>query len=138
MVGFAVTWCAAGAARADPAQDYMLHCMGCHGAQAEGVPGRVPPLARTLGRFMRTAAGRNYVLRVPGAANSTLTDAQLAQVLNWIDTRFTDAAASGAAVPFTTAEVAALRHTPLAAVQETRRRVLAELAATGSAPAAEY
>src|SRR6266404_2174221 len=30
------------AAYAGPAQDYMLYCMGCHGAHAEGVPGTVP------------------------------------------------------------------------------------------------
>ena len=27
------------ALRASPAQDYMLYCMGCHGTQAQGVPG---------------------------------------------------------------------------------------------------
>jgi mono/diheme cytochrome c family protein len=74
--------------RADPAQDYMLYCMGCHGAEARGVPGKVPPLAITLGRFMRTPEGRNYVLRVPGAANSVLSDAQLAAVLNWLAGRY--------------------------------------------------
>src|SRR5258708_22747816 len=61
------------AARANPAQDYMLYCMGCHGAQAEGVPGKVPPLAPALGLYMRTPAGRTYLLRVPGAANSGLS-----------------------------------------------------------------
>ena len=34
----------AATAHASPAQDYMLYCMGCHGSQAQGVPGRVPPL----------------------------------------------------------------------------------------------
>jgi hypothetical protein len=55
-----------GAARASPAQDYMLYCMGCHGAQAEGVPGRVPPLAHALGRFIPLAsvlATRREVVR---------------------------------------------------------------------------
>ena len=33
------------ALRASPAQDYMLYCMGCHGTQAQGVPGKIPPLA---------------------------------------------------------------------------------------------
>src|SRR6202789_252536 len=74
----------AGAAAANPAQDYMLYCMGCHGPQAEGVPGKVPPLAHALGLYMKTPAGRNYVLRVPGAANSALSDSELAAVLNWL------------------------------------------------------
>ena len=67
----------AGAAHASPGEDYMLYCMGCHGAEAQGVPGRIPPLAGALARFMRTSEGRNYVLRVPGAANSVLSDGRL-------------------------------------------------------------
>src|SRR5262249_21760264 len=69
---------------ASPAQDYMLYCMGCHGEQAKGVPGRIPPLAGSVSLFMRIAEGRDYLLRVPGAANSALPDAQLAGVLNWL------------------------------------------------------
>ena len=92
------------AAVADPMVDYTLFCMGCHGAQARGVPGKVPPLAGALSRFMRTPQGRDYVLRVPGAANSALSDAQLTGVLNWLAER--DAGAGGAPVaPFTVAEV---------------------------------
>jgi len=67
---------------ASPGENYMLYCMGCHGAEAQGVPGRIPPLAHALARYMRTPAGRDYVLRVPGAASSVLSDAQLAEVLN--------------------------------------------------------
>jgi hypothetical protein len=128
-------------ALANPAQDYVLHCRGCHGASAEGVPGKVPPLARTLPEFMRTAAGRSYVLRVPGASNSMLTDAQLAEVLNWIAVRFGDSQGNApAASPpaFTTQEVSAQRHTPMAAVQATRREVIRKLAATGTAPSEDY
>ncbi|MBV8740220.1 MAG: hypothetical protein JOZ12_00470, partial [Sinobacteraceae bacterium] len=32
-----------GESSASPLEDYVLHCMGCHGSQAEGVPGRIPP-----------------------------------------------------------------------------------------------
>lgn len=31
------------AAAASPVQDYMLYCMGCHGPEARGVPGKIPP-----------------------------------------------------------------------------------------------
>ncbi|HUA90641.1 MAG TPA: cytochrome c, partial [Steroidobacteraceae bacterium] len=94
----------AAAACAGPAQDYMLYCMGCHGDQAQGVPGKIPPLAGALPRYMRTPEGRNYVLRVPGAANSVLSDAQLAAVLNWLATTY---AVAGEARPaaFTPGEV---------------------------------
>jgi cytochrome c553 len=123
--------------RASAPQDYMLYCMGCHGADAHGVPGKVPALAGALSRFMRTPQGRDYVLRVPGAANSVLADAQLAAVLNWLAAR--DAAAGELRVaPFTEAEVALVRHTPLSNVLATRHEVVAALAATGPAPAQEY
>jgi cytochrome c553 len=127
-----------GAAHANPAQDYMLFCMGCHGAQAEGVPGKVPPLANSLGRFMRSAAGRNYLLRVPGAANSALSDAQLAAVLNWLAQQYNSGELAADVPMFTTAEVTASRHTPLVSVLAVRRDVVRDLAATGAAPPATY
>lgn len=124
------------AAQASPAQDYMLNCMGCHGTQAEGVPGKVPPLANTLSRFMRTAEGRNYILRVPGAANSALSDGQLAAVLNWLAVTYDSSATN--LTPFTSEEVSAVRRSPLVSVLATRRAVVRSLAATGAAPASQY
>lgn len=125
-------------ANASPAEDYMLYCMGCHGAEARGVPGKVPPLAGSLALFMRSPAGRDYVLRVPGAANSALSDAQLCAVLNWLAERY--AAPDGGAAPaaFTPSEVTRARRLPLASVQATRREVVRQLAAAGTAPPADY
>jgi cytochrome c553 len=127
----------AGAANASPGQDYMLYCMGCHGAEARGVPGKIPPLAGALARFMRTDEGRNYVLRVPGAANSALSDARLAAVLNWLTEHY-GAPEEPRPSPFTAEEVTLARRVPLANVQAARREVVRNLAATGMAPAAEY
>jgi cytochrome c553 len=126
-------------APASPQQDYILYCMGCHGAQGQGVPGKVPPLAGSLALFMRSAAGRDYLLRVPGAANSALTDAQLTAVLNWLAESFPPAGATAPPPePFTVTEVAKTRRLPLANVQQTRREVVQALAATGPAPATDY
>jgi mono/diheme cytochrome c family protein len=126
-------------AHANPQQDYVLYCMGCHGAQAEGVPGKVPPLAHALGRFMRSPDGRNYVLRVPGAANSVLSDAQLTAVLNWLAQTFDGEELSRSGAPlFTTAEVTSARRSPLPSVLATRREVVRALALTGDAPPASY
>jgi cytochrome c553 len=142
LSGFLFIVAAAGgwtsAASANPAQDYMLYCMGCHGAQAEGVPGKVPPLAHALGRFMRSAAGRNYILRVPGAANSALSDAQLTAVLNWLAQQFNSDELTADVPLFTAAEVTAVRRIPLTSVLATRREVVRDLAASGPAPPANY
>jgi mono/diheme cytochrome c family protein len=124
--------------QASPAQDYMLHCMGCHGTDAQGVPGKIPPLANALSRFMRTPEGRDYVLRVPGAANSALSDAQLAAVLNWLAVTFDANASASTPAPFTGEEVSRLRHAPLASVLAARSAVVRGLAATGPAPPAQY
>lgn len=133
---------ASGTVQASPAQDYMLHCMGCHGTSAEGIPGKVPPLANALTRFMRTPAGRDYILRVPGAANSALSDAQLAAVLNWLaityDQGASQAASRAGPTLFTTNEVTRVRRTPLVAVLATRSAVVRDLATTGPAPPAHY
>ena len=132
LLGFSAT------ARANPQQDYVLYCMGCHGAQAEGVPGKVPPLAHALGRYMRTPEGRNYILRVPGAANSVLSDAQLAAVLNWLAKSFSADELTADVPLFTPAEVTGARHSPLSAVLATRREVVRALQATGHAPPESY
>lgn len=126
------------AAAASPAQDYVMNCRGCHGEGAQGVPGKVPPLAHTLVQFMRSTAGRSYVLRVPGASNSMLSDAQLAAVLNWIAGDFGRDQLPDSAPPFSVPEVAATRRMPMISVQATRREVLKQLAASGSAPSEEY
>jgi mono/diheme cytochrome c family protein len=128
----------AGAAAANPAQDYMLYCMGCHGPQAEGVPGKVPPLAHALGLYMKTPAGRNYVLRVPGAANSALSDSELAAVLNWLAVSYSAGELPSDTPMFTPAEVAKLRHVPLESVLAARREVIGAIAAAGQAPPVEY
>ena len=128
----------AGAAAANPAQNYMLYCMGCHGPQAEGVPGKVPALAHALGLYMKAPAGRNYVLRVPGAANSALSDSELAAVLNWLAASYSAAELSPDTPMFTPAEVAKLRHVPLESVLAARREVIGAMAAAGRAPPLEY
>jgi mono/diheme cytochrome c family protein len=125
-------------ARASPAEDYMLYCMGCHGTQAEGVPGKIPPLAHALALYMRSPVGRDYVLRVPGAANSVLSDAQLAGVLNWVAAHFDGDQLPAGVAPFTPEEVTRSRHQPLADVLATRRQVVKALAADGAAPGVDY
>ena len=67
----------------------MLYCMGCHGAQAQGVPGQDSAAGRT--RWRATCArprDATTCCAFPGAANSVLSDAQLAAVLNWLATTY--------------------------------------------------
>ena len=75
-------------AAADPHTDYLLHCSGCHRADGSGLPPDVPSLAGNLGRIVATAAGREYVVRVPGASQTPLSDGELAAVINWVLVQF--------------------------------------------------
>ena len=125
---------AASGARADPALDYMLHCQGCHLADGSGSPGAVPALVG-VGRFLRTSRGREYLIRVPGSAQSPLSDADLAALLDWIVARFDPEAAASGFTPFDAAEVARWRRPPLTEVDALRAALLSELSGSGGSAA---
>ena len=95
-------------------------------------------MARAMGHFMRSAAGRDYVLRVPGVANSALSDERLAEVLNWVAEHFDSDYSAGELRRFTATEVSRSRHRPLVSVLAARREVVRDLAATGPAPPVDY
>ncbi|WP_175779337.1 c-type cytochrome [Burkholderia anthina] len=101
-------------------QHWVLNCMGCHTATGGGIPGKVPPLANSLGYFTHLPAGREYVMRVPGASNSALSDQDLADVLNWVLTTMNRAALPRDFKPYTAAEVAAHRRPAFADVSTVR------------------
>jgi mono/diheme cytochrome c family protein len=99
---------------------YMLHCQGCHLEDGAGKPGEVPALAATLGGFAALPGGRAYLVQVPGSANSPLSDAELAAVLNWMLASFASPADATSFVPYDAAEVARHRAAPLVDVTAIR------------------
>lgn len=113
----------------EPQVNYMLQCMGCHAPNGEGEPGRVPSLRETLGPFASTPEGRRFTLQVPGVAQSTLSDAELADLLNWMIRTLGTTPPAREVVPYTAAEVARYRHTPLVNVRAARERLIAQLSA---------
>jgi hypothetical protein len=106
------------------ALDYVLNCQGCHRADGAGTPDSVPPLAGSVGRFLRVPGGREYLVRVPGVAQAPLDDAALAAVLNWMLARFGGDDVPAGFVPYAAAEVGRLRRVPLASEAERVRREL--------------
>lgn len=116
----------AGVAQAyEPRVNFQLQCMGCHHADGAGEPGRVPSLRGTLVPFSALPEGRDFVLRVPGVAQSPLADAELAALLNWMARSLSDVPPGEGFVDYTEAEVAAKRHEPLAALAQARADLLA-------------
>jgi len=94
-------------------QHWTLNCQGCHRPDGSGSEGTAPGLVGTVGKFLRVPGGREYLGRVPGVATSPLSDADLAEVLNWMLWRFDAAHIPAAFAPFTAGEVARLRTQPL-------------------------
>jgi hypothetical protein len=121
MVALGV-WCQMAVAY-EPRINYMLQCMGCHTPDGSGEPGRVPSIKATLVPFASSADGRRFLVQVPGASQSTLSDAELAQLLNWMIQNLS-VARPARFTHFTEAEVARYRRTPLVEVQATRARLL--------------
>ncbi|UCE85048.1 MAG: hypothetical protein JSU66_11910 [Deltaproteobacteria bacterium] len=115
----------ADAARAGAPQiQYMLHCQGCHLADGSGSPQAVPALRDFVGNFLRVPAGRQYLVQVPGSAQSPLSDAELAEVLNWMIREFGPAEIAATFEPFGADEVARYRDPPLTDVESVRRELL--------------
>lgn len=128
----ALSIASAGLARGSPpAELYTLNCWGCHKPHAEGIPGIVPRLADSMGDFLRVPGGREYLVEVPGVAASALSDAEIAQVLNWLLFTFNKAEMPPDFKPYTAAEIAEYRPRQLIRVTETREALVKGLKAKG-------
>ncbi len=114
-----------------PAELYTLNCWGCHKPRAEGIPGTVPRLADSMADFLKVPGGREYLVEVPGVAASTLSDAEVAQVLNWLLFTFNKAEMPPDFTPYTAAEIAKYRPHQLIRITETRDALVKRLKAKG-------
>jgi len=94
-------------------QNWTLNCQGCHRLDGSGSDSTAPGIARTVAKFLWVPGGREYLVRVPGVATSPLSDAELAEVMNWMLWRFDREHLPAAFAPFTAAEVGRLRTRPL-------------------------
>ena len=126
---------AATSALASPQNDYMLECQGCHQPNGSGSIGSVPDLRDTIGLFLGVPGGREFLVRVPGSAQSSLSNARLAEVLNWMIETFGPSEVAARFTRFTAGEVARSRQ-PLNDVEPVRnalmRRIEAERTAARS------
>jgi hypothetical protein len=109
----------------EPSMNYTLQCMGCHTPDGSEVPDRVPAIRATLLAFAGMPAGRQFLVQVPGAAQSTLSNAELAELLNWmIENLSID---TGRFTRFTEEEVAGYRKQVIVDVRATRKRLLSAM-----------
>ena len=117
---------------------YLTSCGGCHGVEGSSAPRAVPTLRHLTGSFLCTRQGRQFIVRLPDVALSSLSDRMLTRVMNWVVFDLGGPAAAGrGARPYTVAEVARLRREPLTQTGLTayREQVVAHVEARCAAPA---
>jgi len=113
------------AARAQ--SNYMLNCQGCHLADGSGLAGSVPSMDGFVGSFLAVPGGREFLVQVPGSANSPLSDLELAELLNWILTTMSAQQLTPDFQYYTEAEVRQLRAHTLIDVAAVRSRLVAKM-----------
>jgi hypothetical protein len=111
----------------DPRSDYLMHCSGCHLPDGSGYSPVVPTLQGVTGRMAGTAAGRDYLVRVPGVAQAPVSDATLTALLNWMLVEFSGATLPVDFQPLTVAEVAESRRVLLANPQSLRAKLFPDI-----------
>ena len=105
--------------------NYMLNCQCCHGPDGTGTnDGSVPTMKNFLGNFLHVEGGREFLVRVPGSANAAMSDAALAEVLNWMLPKISKQQMPRDFKPYTAQEVKRLRAQPLQDVIGERERLI--------------
>ena len=107
--------------------NYMLNCQGCHLADGSGLPGSVPSMRGIVGSFLTVPGGRDFLVQVPGSANAPLSDADLAELLNWILTTMSAEQLTPDFQYYTGEEVAQLRQHTLIDVASVRAGIVAKI-----------
>lgn len=114
--------------------NYQLQCAGCHLGDGSGSPANdTPKMKGFVGNFLKVPGGREFLVRVPGMAQSALNNAQLADLLNWLMREDGMAGKSMPAQyqPYTTEEVTTLRHETMLNLPGTRAELIKAMRAQG-------
>jgi hypothetical protein len=114
-----------------PMVNFQLHCMGCHLADGSGQSGRVPSIRRSLVLFSRSSEGREYVIRVPGVAQSPLSDEDIAALLTWMARNLSDLKLPADFTDYSPAEIHRSRNRPFAKLKAVRARLMRSAASAG-------
>jgi len=106
----------------------MMNCQGCHLPNGEGFPSRnVPKVKDHLGKFLHVEGGREFLIQVPGSAQSDLNDKKLSAVINWMLTTFSPAELPQNFKPYTETEVGKLRIKTLIDVKGAREVLMGRI-----------
>ena len=114
---------------------YLLYCGGCHGINGHSSDTAVPSLKGQVDAFLCFPAGREYIVRLPNVAFAPISDTQLAELMNFVVALGQTREGKGN-LPYTAAEVGALRRKPLLGqpIASYRRQLVTKLVETCGAP----
>lgn len=125
ITGLGVTLPVHAQSQGDPRLDYMLQCQGCHREDGTGRPDvGVPTIVGLAERFLAKPGGRAYLVQVPGVSQAPLDDHALAQLLNWLLTRYAGHEPPSSFERYTEREVAMHRRNTPIDVVAARARLL--------------
>lgn len=116
--------------------NYQLQCAGCHLSDGEGSAANdTPRMKDFVGNFLKVDGGREFLIRVPGMSQSALSDAQLADLVNWL---MRPDGMAGKSVPehyqpYTAEEVAGIRKVAMLNLPQSRAGLIAKMREQGIA-----
>jgi mono/diheme cytochrome c family protein len=99
--------------------DYILNCSGCH--RIDGTGSSAVPSLHRMKELVGEPGTRAYWVQVPGAAQAPLSNARLADLMNWLAKRFTGKAPDP---PYDADEIARQRTQPLRDPLARRQEIL--------------
>ena len=108
-------------------QNYIINCQGCHLADGSGFPEDIPNMKDFVGNFLHVKGGREFIIQVPGVANATLNDSELAELMNWLLIEFSSTQLPSAYQPYSKNEVARLRANALINVNPVRKDLIEKI-----------
>jgi hypothetical protein len=135
-----------GAAPAAAAQDapqhmtarstYLERCGGCHGVDGRAFAATVPDLRGKVGYFLCEPAGRDYIARLPNIVFSKITDAELADLMNYVVFGLGGGSAPRGSRPYDVSEIARDRRNALSIpdLEAYRLKIVQGLVARCGAP----
>jgi hypothetical protein len=84
---------------------------------------QVPDL-RAMADFLKVPGGREFLIKVPGVMGSALSDAEIAEVTNWMLIDGIGRSPPGRFQPYTEKEVQEARRSPLVDVMQSRQALI--------------